>query len=260
MAMATVRTEDATLHVEVDGEGDPVTIFAHGLTNNRMEMAMLTPFLPGTKVRFDFRGHGRSSAPETGYGFPDFARDLDAVATAYGATRAVGTSLGQGAICNLIAREPDRFERLIFVLPAALDVGSDQRGRFLDTARILEELPHDEAIATLLEQPDQLEEYVRAPWVRQLAEQMWAEADLQTVARAIRGVIETSAVESRDQLRAVTAPTLILCREGDPIHPVAVGEILAEVMPNAELISFANDDEILAAVPMLLRRAAEFLA
>ena len=76
----------------------PVTVFAHGLTNSRNELAAFTPFVAGTKVRFDFRGHGLSSVPETGYRFADFARDLDAVARAYGATRAVGTSLGAGAI------------------------------------------------------------------------------------------------------------------------------------------------------------------
>ena len=84
-----------TLHVEVEGDGPPVTVFAHGLTNSRNELAAFTPFLAGTKVRFDFRGHGLSSVPETGYRFADFARDLDAVAAAYGATRAVGTSLGR---------------------------------------------------------------------------------------------------------------------------------------------------------------------
>ena len=120
--MPDITTHDATLHVEVEGDGPPVTVFAHGLTNSRNELAAFTPFLAGTKVRFDFRGHGLSSVPETGYRFVDFARDLDAVATAYGATRAVGTSLGAGAITNLISRDPDRFERIVFLLPAALDV------------------------------------------------------------------------------------------------------------------------------------------
>lgn len=111
--MPTVETEDATLHVEIDGEGPPVTVVAHGLTNNCRELAALTPLIPGTKVRFDFRGHGRSSAPEMGYRFEDLACDLDAVARAYGATQAVGTSLGAGAIANLVSREPGRFERMV---------------------------------------------------------------------------------------------------------------------------------------------------
>src|SRR5207245_10481269 len=75
-AVAELVTEDATLHVEVDGEGEPVTLLAHGLTNSCRELAQLTPLIPGTKVRFCFRGHGHSSSPERGYRFADFAREI----------------------------------------------------------------------------------------------------------------------------------------------------------------------------------------
>ena len=111
--MGWIETRDARLWVEVDGEGEPVTVVAHGLTNNRLELAMLTPFMPGTKVRFDFRGHGRSSAPEDpgAFRFADFARDLDAVARAYDARVAVGTSLGAGAVAHLLVADPGRFDR-----------------------------------------------------------------------------------------------------------------------------------------------------
>ena len=116
--MPEIRTPDATLYCEVEGDGEPVTVLAHGLTNNRNELAAFTPLVPGTKVRFDFRGHGRSSSPATGFRFEDFARDVDAVASAFGATVAVGTSLGAGAIGNLVCRVPDRFERMVWLLPA----------------------------------------------------------------------------------------------------------------------------------------------
>src|SRR5947209_1746631 len=120
--MPEVVTDDAILHVEVDGEGLPVMVLAHGLTNSCRELADLTPFVPGTKVRFCFRGHGHSSSPARGYRFVDFARDLDAVAGAYGARNAVGTSLGAGAICNLVAAHPERFGKLVLLLPAGLDL------------------------------------------------------------------------------------------------------------------------------------------
>src|SRR5438876_11809953 len=100
-AMPFVDVGDARLHVEVDGEGEPVTVLGHGLTNTCRELARITPVLPGTKVRFCFRGHGHSTSPATGYRFADFARDLDAVATKYVATRAVGTSLRPRAIARL---------------------------------------------------------------------------------------------------------------------------------------------------------------
>jgi pimeloyl-ACP methyl ester carboxylesterase len=259
--MPEVVTSDARLHVEVDGEGDPVTVLAHGLTNNCRELAMFTPFMAGTNVRFCFRGHGHSSTPESGFLFADFARDLDGVATEYRATRAVGTSLGAGAICTLIAAEPDRFERLIFLLPAGIDLElpADKKTRFLETADALESMSQEEFMERAMGSPDRLEQYVEVPWLADVAREMWADADRKALSRAIREIVEDHPVADREQLRAVEAPTMILCRENDDIHPVIVGEILADVMPNAELLVFKNDTEVIEAIPDLLKRAREFL-
>ena len=258
--MPEVIAEDATLHVEVDGEGDPVTVFAHGLTNSSQELAAFTPFLAGTKVRFDFRGHGRSSVPDPGaYRFADFARDLDAVASTYHATRAVGTSLGAGAISHLITRAPDRFERLVFLLPAALDVPLADHEDFDRTARLLETLPKDEAIEAILSDAGRLETYEQAPWLRDFDMLLWQDMNPVGVARAIREVVRDVAIEDRELLRRVAAPTMIICREGDSIHPAELGRVLVEIMPNAELIVLPGEEELMAAIPMLVGRVKAFL-
>ena len=123
-----------------------MTVLAHGLTNNRNELAAFTPFVPGTKVRFDFRGHGRSGAPPPALRFADFARDVDAVASHVGATVAVGTSLGAGAIGNLVCRVPDRFERMVWLLPAGLDVPFPLAGRYRELARSVDGLTPEEML------------------------------------------------------------------------------------------------------------------
>ncbi len=258
--MPEVTNADATLYVEIDGGGEPVTVFAHGLTNSCRELAAFTPFLAGTKVRFDFRGHGRSSVPDEGaYHFVDFARDLDAVATAFGATRAVGTSLGAGAITNLISREPDRFERMVFLLPAALDVALGDHDDFDRTARLLETLPRDEAIDAILSTSGRAEAYDQAPWLREFDLLLWQDIDPTGVSRAIREVVRDVAVHDRELLKHVTAPTMIICREGDPIHPAELGRVLDELIPNAELIVLPGEEELMAAIPMLVGRVKGFL-
>lgn len=216
--MPTIVTEDATLHVEIDGAGAPVTVVAHGLTNSCNELAAFTPLVPGTKVRFDFRGHGLSSTPDTGYRFADFARDLDAVATAHGATAAVGTSLGAGAIMRLVAGQPDRFERIVLLLPAGLD-----RPRDIDLA-------------------------------------MWSDLNPVGVTPAIREVVGDAPVADRELLRAVRASTLIVCREGDRLHPAEIGRDLAELMPSAEILVFDDEADMFARIPEALQRVASFLA
>jgi pimeloyl-ACP methyl ester carboxylesterase len=253
-----VRTDDAVLHVEVDGEGEPVTVLAHGLTNSCMELAAFTPLVAGTKVRFCFRGHGHSSVPKTGYGFADFARDLDAVANAYGARNAVGTSLGAGAICHLLAEDPARFDRIVLLLPAALDQVIGGEG-FIRTASILESMPLDRAIDTLLSDPDRAAKYREAPWLRELDVLLWQNLNAPGVAKALRGIVGDVAIRDRELLRKVDAPVLIIGREQDRIHPAEVSRVLAELFPNAELILLSGEEELVASIPALVDRVGSFL-
>ncbi len=257
--MPEVVTDDATLHVEIDGEGEPVTVLAHGLTNNCRELAALTPMIPGTKVRFDFRGHGRSSAPETGYRFADFARDLDAVAAAYGATCAIGTSLGAGAIANLVSREPGRFERMVWLLPAGLDLPFGFKERYQELAARLDGTTPEEALDAIVSDPERVAGYLQAPWKLEVDRVMWDHSHPEGVARSIREVIEDWPVSDRELLRAVTTPTLLICIEGDEIHPAELGRILHDLLPSSELLVFEGEMALFQAIPELVQRVGAFL-
>jgi len=258
--MPEVRTDDATLFCEVDGDGGPVTVLAHGLTNNRNELAAFMPFVPGTKVRFDFRGHGRSSSPPTGYRFEDFARDVDAVASAFGATVAVGTSLGAGAIGNLVCRVPGRFERMVWLLPAGLDGPFALAGRYHALAGDLEGKTPEEALEAVLDDPGRVAEYLQTPWRLDLDRVLWQHDDPDGLARAIHGVVEDWPIPDREMLREVRIPTLIVCIEGDEIHPAELGRIIASLMPNAELVVYESQDELFGQIPTLVARASSFIA
>lgn len=43
------------------------------------------------------------------------------------------------------------------------------------------------------------------------------------------------------------------------IHPAEIGEILVDIMPNAELLMFEDGDELWAAIPALVARVGEFV-
>ncbi len=258
--MPELRAGDAVLHVEVEGSGDPTTVFAHGLTNSCMELAAFTPMAPGTKVRFCFRGHGHSSTPEAGsYRYADFARDLDAVARETSATCAVGTSLGAGALAHLLVREPDRFERVVFVLPSALEGPIGATPLFERTAELLETLPRDDAIEAILRESGRAGNYETQPGLREFDLLLWQDMNPTGVARAIRDVVRDAAVPSLSALAAVSAPALVIGREGDSIHPATVARGLAEVMPHAEAIVLASEDELLTSIPLLVERVGRFL-
>ncbi|HXJ66170.1 MAG TPA: alpha/beta hydrolase [Actinomycetota bacterium] len=262
--MAEVEgTGGVRLHVEVDGEGVPVTIFAHGLTNSCRELAMLTPLIEGTKIRFDFRGHGHSGAPDdpAAFTFADMAEDLEAVATAYGATRAIGTSMGAGAIGHILCDRPDRFERIVMLLPAGLDRPFRNPQRFLRYADALETLPKDEAIEAILDDPDRVAVYLASPWLRDVDKAQWEDlADQVALGRAIRGIVTDFPIRDRELMRLVRTPVFLIAREGDAIHPASVARLLDELLPSSELVVLGDEAEMIAQLPMLVQRVREFLA
>jgi 3-oxoadipate enol-lactonase len=88
-----VRLEQLTT-----GVGQPVTVFGHGLAGDIAGTRPLGSAVAGRRVFFHFRGHGRSDAPPGPWTFGDLATDLRAVADLAGATRALGVSMGAGAL------------------------------------------------------------------------------------------------------------------------------------------------------------------
>ena len=148
----------------------------------------------------------------------------------------------------------------MFLLPAALDVSLGGSGRFDDVADLLETLPTDEAVARIVANSSHAAEYDEKPWLRELDMFLWQDLNGVGVARAIRDVTRDVAIADRELLRAVTAPTMIICQEGDDLHPVELGRILADIMPNSELIVLGSEGEMMARLPELIAKVATFLA
>jgi 3-oxoadipate enol-lactonase len=108
--------------VQVHGTGPPVTVFAGGLGAAIAETRVLGSGVAGARVFFDFRGHGAAGDPADGdWSYAALTGDLREVADAYGATRALGVSMGAAALLGVLADTPERFERVAFYLPAILD-------------------------------------------------------------------------------------------------------------------------------------------
>lgn len=237
--MGVIEGPDCPLWVEVLGEGAPVTVFAHGVTGSTDETRPLARHVPGTRVLFDLRGHGSSARPPAaaGYDHPAMRRDLEAVADAYGATRALGISVGGGAILNLLADRPDRFERVVIFLPASIDgPNPGAADPYPPLAAMLEERPLDEIVAWALDESVQQPLFERRPYWRELVRERILRMNPDGVPAALRAYVSGAPpVADADALRRVRAPVLLLAHEGDPIHDVATARRLAGILPNARL-------------------------
>ncbi|MEV6813831.1 alpha/beta hydrolase [Micromonospora sp. NPDC051296] len=243
----------------VTGTGDPVTVFAHGLGNG---IATTRPFgsgVTGRKVFFQFRGHGRSDAPEGRWDYLDLARDLRAVADLGGATRAFGASLGAGALCRLLVESPERFERLVFFLPAALDQprGPVARARLTE---LLEAVESGDASAVAEVVAAELPSAVRntpAGWayLRQRLDHLLRDG----LAFGLADLPEQAPLTDAGALAKVTAPALVIAAEGDDLHPVEVAEQLAAALPRATLHRYDRPGVLWTERADLRSRISEFL-
>jgi 3-oxoadipate enol-lactonase len=217
------------------GTGEPITAFAHGMAGSIGDTRPLGSGVAGRKVFFQFRGHGRSAAPAGRWTYADLARDLRSVADLYAATRAVGMSLGAGALCRLVADNPGRFERMVFFLPAVLDRPLPEPGR-QRLAGLLEALQAGEvaavAEAITLDAPAQVRN-TPAGWAyfRQRLDQLVRDG----LSPGLAVLADQVAVTHLGALAAVTAPALVIACRGEELHPLRVAEQLAASLPNAQL-------------------------
>jgi pimeloyl-ACP methyl ester carboxylesterase len=219
----------------VTGNGEPITVFAHGLGGGLGDTRPFGSGVEGTKVFFQFRGHGRSAAPPGPWTYADLAADLRAVSDTFEARRALGVSLGAGALCRLLAQTPDRFDRLVFILPAALD---EERGALASTriralldavdagdlGRAADILSYDIPVA-MRDTP--------AAWayLRERLDGLFRDG----LSPDLADLPGQAALPDASVLADVTAPALVLGCRGDRAHPASVAERLAAVLPHATL-------------------------
>jgi len=260
-AVPTVESDGAKLAVEVVGEGEPVTVLGHGLTGNRRDLMVFTPFLPGTKLLFDFRGHGESEGPGAGhYSMNHFAADVEAVADSLGATCAAGWSLGAGAILRLLTRRPERFERLVFLLPARVEDSSQVRQDLLELAHLLETRTIEETADAILAREDARGAFAEFPTTREVRRNTLLGLNPVSIPHAIRECLDDPPVGHAEQLARVQTPALVIGQEGDPLHEARVARELAAALPNAELLIFPDPHALIREIPAVVRRVSEFLS
>jgi 3-oxoadipate enol-lactonase len=219
----------------VTGEGDPVTVFAHGLGSGIAETRPLGSAVRGRKVFFQFRGHGQSAAPGGRWTYVDLARDLRAIADLNGATRALGVSLGAGALTRLLADNPGRFERAVFFLPAVFDSPRPAAAHERLTA-LLEAIEAGDAaaVADVISQeiPSQLRNSPPVwAFLRQRLDQLMRDG----LATGLSSLPDQAALDDPAALATVNAECLVIGCRGDDLHPAAVAEQLAAALPKADL-------------------------
>jgi pimeloyl-ACP methyl ester carboxylesterase len=230
-----LETSSGSLEFVTTGSGAPATVFAHGLVGSIQTTRPFGSGVTGSRTFLHFRGHGASVAGSTSWTYEALAEELRTVADHVGGIQALGVSMGAGALCNLLARTPLRFERLVFVMPAVLDRPrtSDVQDRLVAMASCVDRRDVEGLTALLLDGEPLVARTTPAVqlWCRRRAGALVGTP----VSLALRTMPTEVPLADRGVLSAVTAPALVIAQEQDPLHPVWVAEQLAASLPDARL-------------------------
>lgn len=238
--MPTFRHQSIRFHYLDRGAGLPLVLH-HGLGGSAQLLCSLLRPLTGVRlIAPDARGHGQTDPPTdpAQFNFYTFADDLRALLDHLGLDRAVvgGMSLGAGVALNLALRFPARVQGLVLIRPAWLDRPHPWAAHMFELmARLLRQHQPPQARALFLQTEEYRQTLQQYPdTARLLALQFsapqpqWAAARLEAFARAVPW-------PDCADLKAISAPTLVLGSRLDPIHPFESAQQLARAIPSAEL-------------------------
>ena len=224
------------VEVLVTGSGSPVTVFGHGLAASIAETRPFGSGVRGTRTFLHFRGHGATPSREgEPWSYGDLAGQLRTVADRVGAARALGVSMGAGALLALLAETPARFERVVLVIPGAIDRprGDAATARLAAMAALVEQGDVEGLAALLLaEQPEAVRGRPDAVvWTRRQAERLVGTP----VGAALRAVPSLHPLRDRAVLSAMRCPVLVVGQEGDATHPASVAWELGRLLPQVQV-------------------------
>ncbi|HEX4110758.1 MAG TPA: 3-oxoadipate enol-lactonase [Solirubrobacteraceae bacterium] len=230
------------LHHEISGPADaPALVLAGSLGTDLGMWEPLLEHLGGEHrmIRVDHRGHGASPAPPGPYTIPELADDLCALLDRLELERpsVCGLSIGGMIGMWLAAHRPDRLDRLVLICTAAhLPPAADWRKR---------------AAVVRARGVGSIAPYVLAAWLTpayagthpletETLSAMLTSTSPEGYAACCEAIAE---VDVREELVAITAPTLVIAGDQDQATPPDPhARLIADAIPDArlELLSAAH--------------------
>lgn len=209
----------------------PSMVLLHGLASAAVHLEpMFDRLRANTRglIIPDLPGHGESAVPSDGLTpaslHQGLLETLDAMAL--GECTVFGNSLGGAAAVRYALARPDNIRALVLVSPAGALMPAEHFARFTDSVR-------NENREKALDFVDRV--FVNPPWPRALM--AWGTVR-KFSASPVQSLLSSTLPEDQitaSQLRAITAPTLLLWPQGDRVFPNGCKEFFATHIRQVDL-------------------------
>lgn len=230
--MPLIATKNAQLFYDLTGpEGAPVVVFSNSLgTTLEMWDAQVRALSSRYRcLRYDTRGHGRSPVAGGPFSVADLADDLAGLLNGLGVETAhvVGLSLGGITAQAFAVRHPRRLESLVLMATAAFLPGNwDERAEIVRASGMAA------LVDTVMPRWFTADTLALAPDLVRPVRERFLTIDPHGYAACCLAIRD---MDLRQQIGAITAPTLVIAGEDDPATPLDKAEEILGLIPGAEL-------------------------
>ena len=235
--MPDITTDDGcVIHAAVEGpESAPVLMLSNSLgTTLHMWDEQVAPWTRHFRlVRYDRRGHGKSSVPKGPYTMERLGRDVLAVLNGLNIPKINWCGLSMGGMVGqwLGANAPQRVEKLILSNTACYfpdKTGWNERLK----------LVREKGVAAFA--PANMERWFTKGF-RERSPQTVARIQDMFAATALEGYLSCGAavrdMDHRDLLPKIKTPTLVIAGQHDGATPPALNEFIAKQIPGAKYMT-----------------------
>jgi len=260
--MSTFEYDGHRLAYTVHGQGVRTTVLLPGLLlSQKMQTALARELSArGNRVvTLDPLGHGASDRPPQmwRYSMSEFARQTVALLDHLELDQAIvgGTSLGANITLEVASLAPERLRGMIVEMPV-LDHAIPACGAAFTP--MLFALTYGEPVMKLLAMGARVVPRSRVPFLLGLGLD-WLAQDPGPSGAVLQGILFGRTAPDHTERLTFEMPALVIGHPRDPVHPFSDAGMLANELPNAELVDASSIIELRLRPERLTGRIATFI-
>lgn len=206
------------LHYEDRGSGEPLLLLHGGTGIGADWQLVFADGDPAFRVIVpDLRGHGRSTNPSRAFTFRQAARDVFALLDHLGAPRvkAIGLSMGAKTLLHMATQQPGRIRAMVLVSAT----------------------PYVPAAARAAMAQLSVDAFTDAEWQAQRQRHVHGDDQIRMLFEQMRGLKDSydDMAFTPPLLATITARTLIVHGDRDPLYPVELAVEMYRAIPQSSL-------------------------